>query len=98
MLRDTYSVAETVLVLRRLYDVRSAVVHRGVRLEDIAGKKGFSWLQPDTFLDTSEDHVRSILRAFVRDCAQGADVHGVVERLEETIVSGLDASDYSPVD
>jgi hypothetical protein len=89
LLRNIFDPEDTMLLLRRLYDVRSAIVHRGVQLGDIAGKKSFNWLTVESFLPEAENRVRSVLRKFVRECAAGGTVHTVADRLEREILSVL---------
>lgn len=83
--------AETMHALRRLYDVRSAVVHRGVRLEDIIAEKKYKWLEPDSFLEASEGIVRAVLLAFLYECAAGSTVRAVAEELDQRVLNSLAA-------
>ncbi len=83
LLRDCQDPSTIFRHIRRLYDVRSAIVHKGASLgEELkASEKGF--------LATTREVVRLILARVVASARRGKSPHALCESLDEVVITGL---------
>jgi hypothetical protein len=89
LLRDVIAPATTKLLLGRLYDARSAIVHNGALLADQPWPNVERGLAPEEFVAEVEVVVKRVLRVFVSKCADGRPVREVAESLEQIILGCL---------
>jgi len=92
ILAASHDPAGTAMHLRRLYDLRSKIVHDGLTLEEVAAHKDFGWLRGmglDGYLMDVESLVRAILCQYVERVAGGVDVRTVNDRLDQSVLEGL---------
>lgn len=93
LLSDTADPAYTQSQLETIYDIRSKIVHEGLRLSDKTIAKRLDKMEPSIeaheWPDSCQDIVRAVLREYVRRLSEDKDVRTVNSELDMRIVGGL---------
>jgi len=87
---------ETASLLRVVYDVRSAIVHEGLSLEEMAVsktyKKLFNNIPHNVIVDKARECVRQVVRVLIENLEAGRSLRSVNTDLDSAIVRSLNPS------
>ena len=96
LLRAKYDPAWTHAFMKQFYDVRSLVVHEGIRLHEAVKKK--VKLPMADFVAQSADLLRATLREYIRAAATGKSIQEVTDELDHSIAASLKSKTASTSD
>lgn len=89
LLREEISPEKSVQLLRKLYDIRSGIVHEGKSLQSFATKTGIAGMSPDQFVSAVLDWYRCMLKVLIPQLAGGSTLRTVVDSLDGAVIESL---------
>lgn len=90
LLADVKAPSETAAILESMYDIRSRIVHGGMRFEEACSKvKVPAYQDPFTFAKECIEVTRMVLRAYLVRLASGTPLAQMNEHLDAHIIAGV---------
>lgn len=90
LLSHVFPPAESVKLLRALYDIRSGIVHGGKSLQDYAKPSGIAGYALQDFMPTLLNWYRQMLQHLLQLLDSGASLKTIIDAVDDTVITALD--------